>query len=676
MNQSKEYYAFISYKREDEKWAKWLQHKLEHYKLPSNVRKGNAALPKDLRPVFKDTSELASGVLSEEIHSALEKSKYLIVICSPRAAKSEWVCKEVQSFIDMGRTKDIIPFIVGGKAFASNPEQECFPSALRQLPSEQELLGVNINEMGKDAAVVKVIAQMLGLKFDTLWQRHQKEKTRRSAIISASAVFLTTVFIASLWIWHQNSLLQESNNKIKEAQSRFIAEKINNLISEGDSYTATLLALETLPTILNNPNRPYVPEAEYALRQLVFRHSALLHTKYGTPKNVSFTQDGRYLIALLEDSMVQVWDYRNGAVVDTMIAFPKQNILSEHGSLKVIVPSKDINVIMLSDTTENMWKREWQETDDSISSIALSPDNNLLASVSRDKYLRLYDIHTGEMLHTRKAHDASIRSVSFSPDCVHLATGSRDGVIKIWEKTLRKSPIVFQGHNGQVYSAVFSPDGEKIVSSSDDKTIKLWDAHSGKLLSTGSGHLGKVRGATFSPNGRYVGSASYDKTIKIWDAQSESLRLLKTLEGHNSTVCCVQFSPDNKTIASVSWDNTVKIWDLETGRVISEWEAHHSGIHSVSFSPDGKRLLTVSWEKNVKIWDVATGRLVHELIGHTKNVTSAAFSPDGTQILTSSEDGTIKLWDFLPLQELIDMTRNRFKDRQLTSEERRKYYLE
>lgn len=28
------YFAFISYKREDEEWTKWLQHKLEHYKLP------------------------------------------------------------------------------------------------------------------------------------------------------------------------------------------------------------------------------------------------------------------------------------------------------------------------------------------------------------------------------------------------------------------------------------------------------------------------------------------------------------------------------------------------------------------------------------------------------------------------------------------------------------------
>ena len=30
--------AFISYKREDEEWAKWLQKKLEHYKLPTEIR--------------------------------------------------------------------------------------------------------------------------------------------------------------------------------------------------------------------------------------------------------------------------------------------------------------------------------------------------------------------------------------------------------------------------------------------------------------------------------------------------------------------------------------------------------------------------------------------------------------------------------------------------------------
>jgi WD40 repeat protein len=64
------------------------------------------------------------------------------------------------------------------------------------------------------------------------------------------------------------------------------------------------------------------------------------------------------------------------------------------------------------------------------------------------------------------------------------------------------------------------------------------------------------------------------------------------------------------------------------------------------------------------------------LLGHTINVTTASFSPDGRYIVSASADGTVKIWDFPPLQELIDSTRERFKDRELTQEEKRKYYLE
>ena len=170
-----QYFAFISYKREDEEWAKWLQHKLEHYKLPSNLN-GRTDLPKEIRPVFKDTSELMPGNLPEQIHQALELSKYLIVICSPRSAKSEWVNKEIETFISMGRTANVIPFIIDGKAFSGNPGEECFPLALRQLPKEQEILGANINEMGRDAAAVKVVARMFDVRFDELWQRHEREQ--------------------------------------------------------------------------------------------------------------------------------------------------------------------------------------------------------------------------------------------------------------------------------------------------------------------------------------------------------------------------------------------------------------------------------------------------------------------------------------------------------------------
>jgi len=82
------YQAFISYKREDDKWASWLQRKLEHYKMPVAVRRTNDFLPSYIRPVFKDTTDLSGGVLEKAIDKALRESRYLIVICSPRAAQS------------------------------------------------------------------------------------------------------------------------------------------------------------------------------------------------------------------------------------------------------------------------------------------------------------------------------------------------------------------------------------------------------------------------------------------------------------------------------------------------------------------------------------------------------------------------------------------------------------
>lgn len=224
MRNEKEYFAFISYQREDEKWAVWLQHKLEHYKLPSNLN-GRTDLPKEIRPIFRDKSELAGGVLADEIQSALEVSKYLIVICSPRAAQSRWVGKEVQSFIDMGRTDKIIPFIIGGKAHAQNPEDESFPSALLNLPPEQELLGINIDEMGRDAAAVKVVAQMFGLKFDMLWQRYEKENRRRRVFIVVAALLLAFAGMGiAIWLSMLNKRITDQNEKIYTQNEEIIKQ--------------------------------------------------------------------------------------------------------------------------------------------------------------------------------------------------------------------------------------------------------------------------------------------------------------------------------------------------------------------------------------------------------------------------------------------------------------------
>jgi hypothetical protein len=111
------YFAFISYKREDERWAHWLHRKLEHYQLPSVVGKARPEIPKRIRPVFRDTTDINPGVLEQN----LQQSKNLILICSPRATRSEWVGKEIAEFITQRKQNNITLLIVDGIPYSNDP---------------------------------------------------------------------------------------------------------------------------------------------------------------------------------------------------------------------------------------------------------------------------------------------------------------------------------------------------------------------------------------------------------------------------------------------------------------------------------------------------------------------------------------------------------------------------
>ncbi|MCP4816943.1 MAG: hypothetical protein GY888_30890, partial [Planctomycetaceae bacterium] len=77
-------------------------------------------------------------------------------------------------------------------------------------------------------------------------------------------------------------------------------------------------------------------------------------------------------------------------------------------------------------------------------------------------------------------HTESVMSVAFCPDGKTLATASRDKTVKLWDVATGKESATHQGHEGMVYSVAFSPDGKTLASVSGDKTVKLWDVDTGR----------------------------------------------------------------------------------------------------------------------------------------------------------------------------------------------------
>ena len=134
------YWGFISYSSKDAKIAEKLHKALEGYRIPKSLvgrpsREGDG-IPKRLFPIFRDRDELPlSADLGAEISGALDASRYLIVICSPRSANSRWVNEEIRYFKSIGREDRILAIIVSGEPNASDipgrEDEECFPYSLR-----------------------------------------------------------------------------------------------------------------------------------------------------------------------------------------------------------------------------------------------------------------------------------------------------------------------------------------------------------------------------------------------------------------------------------------------------------------------------------------------------------------------------------------------------------------
>ncbi|MBP5190147.1 MAG: TIR domain-containing protein [Bacteroidales bacterium] len=191
--------AFISYKSEDKRWAKWLQRKLERYRIPRQIRDKYPELPEKINHIFRDETDLSGGVLRASLIKELLDSQYLVVVCSPRATKSKWVNEEIETFVNADRSSNIIPFIIEGTPHSGDEKTECFPKALAELPKEDELLGLDVQKVGRQKALARVVATILDVRFDDLWQRHHRRLARRRIVFAA---MLATCLLSSCALWY------------------------------------------------------------------------------------------------------------------------------------------------------------------------------------------------------------------------------------------------------------------------------------------------------------------------------------------------------------------------------------------------------------------------------------------------------------------------------------------
>ena len=590
--------------------------------------------------------------------------------------------------------------------------------------------------------------------------RAKRLQRRRRRMMMVSLAFALLCIGIAITIQYQLYQVELLNRTMLENNSRFVSEKASDLVDNGDSYTARKLALYILE------NRPYVIEAEAALRKASVHNSAVLRGHKDCLCFVSFSDDGGKVISISKDSTAITWDANDGKIISTESAIPVSKdyttAITFDGKYKARV-CKDNTEIEIIDTKSGRIKHKLTKHEGAVNAIMFSPNGKLLASASNDNTIRIWDVESGWGKRTFEGHSNDVTCLSFSPDGKRLVSGSDDHNVRLWDvygynadwiyldlpnyavSTFRESSFSqngkylasiingdvfvwetesgkqlfsYQGENTKTIRRVsfYSPrednlilasgkilyfwnakqnivsdslvghkkpitsintdnKGEKIVSSSMDATAIIWDAQAKNQIQLLSGHDSIINYATFNHNADLVATASKDKTVKIWDAKTGNC--LHTLRGHKKPVESVDFSPNGKYLASTS-ENAIKIWDIQKHECIKTIEDSHGDLFSVRFYSDSILISASSIPGLVKAWNIPTCTLLYSYGTDVGSNEIRGILPLLVKktILSVSNNGIFEKWLFPSLEELIQECQKKISNIQLSSEDKRIYYLE
>jgi WD40 repeat protein len=196
--------------------------------------------------------------------------------------------------------------------------------------------------------------------------------------------------------------------------------------------------------------------------------------------------------------------------------------LQEHG--KHLYSAGGDGVLTRWDSASAKTVESFHLSNQALRALAITDQRREIAVGASDNHIYILDVETLALKYQIKnAHENSVFSLAFSPDGRHLLSGGRDARINIWDtgnwQRAAETPQE-AAHLFTVNHIVFSPDGKLFASASRDKTLKIWDAQTYQLLKVVDtlrlgGHINSVNRLLWMEN--CLISVSDDRSAMIWE---------------------------------------------------------------------------------------------------------------------------------------------------------------
>ncbi len=207
--------------------------------------------------------------------------------------------------------------------------------------------------------------------------------------------------------------------------------------------------------------------------------------------DLAFSADGMVLAAASLDKVVRLWRLGPGGDLDAWVELPSEGFpsgvwsvgLNNDGNL--LVAGLGDGRVCLVDLTvhSNICDGSGHEANEAVKAVRFRPDSEYFVSAGNDdraviwtSFLQADDIRARIPVSTGQNlwHDSDIWDVTFDKKGLLLATISWDGDIRLFDARNWKPLALFRGHNGAPRTLVFDPTAQYLLSAALDNTARIW----------------------------------------------------------------------------------------------------------------------------------------------------------------------------------------------------------
>jgi hypothetical protein len=382
----------------------------------------------------------------------------------------------------------------------------------------------------------------------------------------------------------------ELKKKVEEAQKAEQAAKDavttadNQLSSAEKGKQLTQQAIERATGIVNEKKQLLTSvEAELATSVAQLEQAT---QAAGQPIVVSHGEfaGSSPIVATIDQSAVRLWNAVDGSAVDVL---PLQT-----NGTSIVCATDQSATLRQADgnlTTVNLYP-QWQLSGvlgpdgagqgsvfaDRVLSLAFSPDGKLLAAgggeASRTGELTLWSIPDGQLVRQfEDPHSDTIYGLEFSADGKLLATAAADKFVKVFNVSSGEHVRSYEGHTHHVMDVSWKGDGTTLASAGADNAIKVWNAETGEQARTITTYSKQVTSLQFIGMQDEFVSCSGDKRVFVHTAGNG--KAVREFKGCPDYVYSSATTADGSIVAAGCEDGVLRIWNGKDGKEIASFAA-------------------------------------------------------------------------------------------------------